>query len=521
MTATQTPHSVVALDPLKGDLSSHQVIFSYGVGDGVLYRQLKKWLAQDEARYLVFIEDDEEHFLRMKNAPLSQDRKVRLYFYQDHSEELFTEIAWEFLFLKFTFAASSAYASVKEEKMHELFSQLEYYQQGVNLLASDGQDMGVRVLKNTVANQKKMGSARLGLSLEGKCRGMPAILCGAGPSLNAALPLLKQLENRALIIAGGSAVAALSASQVRPHFCAHFDPDPPKSRFLSQGNFEVPVFYQSRFSSSLLETVDGPHLWMAEGGSYVIERWFQEQYGISLEPFNAGWTVSNFCAAIAVMLGCDPIICVGMDFSFPAKEMYANGIKDASLQEDHLLVKDSAGNSVYSKKDWVMSAEWMSTFAAAHPDIRWIHAQEGGLNLSGFERLSLEETIDQYLMEGRDLVGHVHALVSSAESTNVTDEKSIKTCSALKESFQRTDLAVDQLLQLWEKHYPQSPMETGQYALIENDLAQEPAYACFIEPLWQIWKRPILRNFTHPFEHAVHHLLFIKRAVEANLGAFS
>ncbi|MBY0528562.1 MAG: DUF115 domain-containing protein [Rhabdochlamydiaceae bacterium] len=521
MTATQTPHSVVALDPLKGDLSSHQVIFSYGVADGLLYRQLKKWLQQDLEHYLVFIEDDEELFLRMKSSPMFQDPKVRLYFYQEHSEELFKEIAWEFLFLKFTFAASSPYASLKEEKMHELFSQLEYYQQGVNLLASDAQDMGVRVLKNTVANQKKMGSARLGSALEGKCRGMPAILCGAGPSLNAALPLLKELENRALIIAGGSSVAALSASLVRPHFCAHFDPDPPKSRILSQGNFEVPLFYQNRFSSSLLEMADGPLLWMAEGGSYVIERWFQEKYGISLEPFNAGWTVSNFAAAIALMLGCNPIICVGMDFSFPADEMYAQGITESACQKDLILVKDAAGNPVYSKKDWVMSAEWMGAFAAAHPDVRWIHAQEGGLNLSGFERLSFAEIKDQCFMEEKDLTGYVHSLVSSCESTNITAETSIETCKALKESFERTDRAVDLMLELWEKYYPKSPMETGQYALIENDLSQEPAYTCFIEPLWQIWKRPILRNFMHPFEHAVHHLLFIKRAVEANLGAFS
>src|SRR6266404_6094407 len=109
MLLDQPPDTAVVLDPLKGDLSAHEVIFSYGVADGALYRHLRQWLERGENRFLVFIEDEEERFLKMKDAPLSRDPKVRLYFYQEGTEEFFKEIAWEFLFLTFSFAAASPY----------------------------------------------------------------------------------------------------------------------------------------------------------------------------------------------------------------------------------------------------------------------------------------------------------------------------------------------------------------------------------------------------------------------------
>ncbi len=521
MTTIALSEPAVVLDSLKGELSLHEVIFSFGVSDGALYRKLRGWLHEGHNHYLVFIEDEEERYLKMKDSALGKDPKVRLYFYQEENEEFFKEIAWEFLFLKFSFAAASPYASLKAEKMQHLFSQLAAFHQGIDLFASDYQDLGVRVLKNVIANQNKLPSSYLGQSLKGACKNIPAIICGAGPSLDAALPDLKELQDRALVFAGGSAVTALSDSLVIPHFCAHLDPEPPTDRFLKQQTFEVPHFYQSRFSSHLLDRVHGPLFWMAEGGSYPIETWIKEQYGISYPSFASGWTVVNLCAAIAAHLGCNPIIFVGVDLSCPGTQVYAGKEKGEEHEGSWISVKDILGNEVLSKRDWVMSAQWQSDLIASMGEIRWIHAQEGGLEIPGMERASLREVGIQYCQEKRDLHGDVHALICTARPSGISLEQIAEVTERLKASFQKCDQLVDQMLSLWEKQFPRSPVDTGEYALAQHDLLMEPAFAQFIDPLWHVWKRPIVRNSQHPFDEMVHQLLFVKRVVEANMGAFS
>ncbi len=518
MSLVQTPPSSVPLIDLKGDLSQVELICVYRVGDGAAYRQLRSWLQKEEQHFLLFIEDDEEQFLKMKESPWAKDPKVRIFFYQEENEELFKEIAWEFLFLKFAFHAA---AENRGEKMVEIFSKVEHYHRGIDLIASDCQDMGVAVLKNIITNQKKLVSSLLGQSMEGKCRQIPAIICGAGPSLNEQLPLLASLQDRALIFAGGSAVTALSAEGVRPHFCAHFDPDPPRERFLAQDAAEIPHFYQSRFSSSLLDLVQGPLLWMAEGGNYPIEKWLKEKYQIPFNTFDGGWTVANFCTAIAALLGCSPIIFVGMEFSCPKDAIYAAGMQGNEHDKGFIEVQDKEGQKLYTKNDWMMSAEWLSAFATSHSEVRWMNATPQGLQIPNVEKVALEDAMENNLQRQYDLSGIAHSLVQRANPSGIQSDDAKKTVDELMQSYKKCDQACDQLMVQWEKNYPKSPMEKGEYAAALHDLEQEVAFQSVLDPLWQIWKRPILRASNHPLGQHVHRLLFFKRAIEANLRAIS
>lgn len=521
MALVQSSISSSVLLDLKGDLSQVELICVYGIGDGAVYRQLRSWLQKEEQRFVLFIEDDEEHFLKMKDASWAKDPKVRLFFYQEGYEELFKEIAWEFLFLKFGFFATAEYADKKGEKMIEIFSKVEHYHRGIDLIASDFQDMGVAVLKNVMGNQKKLASSLLGQSMEGMCRQIPAIICGAGPSLNQQIPLLASLQDRAMIFAGGSAVTALTKQGVSPHFCAHFDPDPPRDRFLQQDAAEIPHFYQSRFSSSLLNLVHAPLLWMAEGGNYPIEKWLKERYSIPFSAFDSGWTVANFCTAAAVLLGCNPIIFVGMEFSCQSDQVYAAGMQADEHKDGFIEVQNSEGGRLFTKNDWMMSADWQSALAQKHPQIQFLNATPHGLNIQNAEKISLNEAASAYLQRQYDLSGAVHALLQRAKRANVEEAAGQESSEMLIQSYKQCDKVCDGLLKLWEKHYPKSPMEKGEYAAAQHDLEKEVAFQMVLDPLWQIWKRPILRSSNHPLGNHVHRLLFFKRAIEANLRAIS
>lgn len=479
------------------------VFIVFGVGDGSLYRSLSSQLKKEDNRFLVFIEEQEELFLKAKNLPLAKDPKVRLYYFKQGNEEIFKQIAWEFVFLRFAYS---------QECPRDFFQHMEHYHRGVDLLASDCQDMGIKVLSNVIENLSLLPHSKLGQSLEGKCAGMTAIVCGAGPSLNQAIPLLSTLKDRALLIAGGSAITALSAQGIEPHLIAGIDPEPPSGRFLEQSSFQPPFFYQGRFNHELLKRVHGPLVRMPDSGSYPVEAWLAAECGIFAERFDAGWTVSNFCAAIAAHLGCATVIFVGMDFSCGPDAIYASNLSGEEHQGEMIELEKG---KLYSKRDWLISAEWMGSFAAKHPEIQWINATEGGIDLPGIERKPLSEEL---FARQWDVEGIVHSLMAEALAADVALEKVGNVRNKLLESFKKSLSLCDALLKVWEKHYPGSPMEAGEYAVLEHELEQEIAAVHFLVPLWNVWKYPILRTGFDAVGQHLHRLLFFKNALEMHLS---
>jgi hypothetical protein len=496
---------------LKSKIEDIDVLFVFGAPDGSLHRSLSTWLKKEDGRFLVFIEEQEELFLRTKDLPLKADPKVRLFYWKRGDEEIFQQIAWEFVFLRFGYVFPEPQL---RQAAQDFFITLEHYHRGVDLLASDSEDMGVKVLKNAMKNLSVLPKVRLGSSLEGKCSQIPAIVCGAGPTLDLAAPLLAKMRDRALIIAGGSSVRALNAHGISPHIFANIDPHPPYRRFLEQDCFEVPFFYQSRFCYSLLERVQGPLILMSDSGSYPLEGWLSAEVGIFAERFDGGWTVANFCTSIAAHLGCNPIIFLGMDFSCGPDEIYASKIAG---NENREFLVELEKDKLYSKRDWLMSAEWTVSFAKRNPSIHWINASTGGIDLPEIERRDLSEVAASILETEFDMSGIVHSLVSHAGASQVTSEKVDNVRKKVKESFEKCLEICDRLLKVWEKHYPNSPLEKGEYAILEIELEQEICHRHFLLSLWNVWKRPILRSSFHPFGAHIHRLLFFKKAIEMHL----
>ncbi len=495
---------------LKDRLEDRDVLLCFGVGDGTLYRSRASWLKKRANRFLVFIETQEELFLKAKELPLAKDPQVRLFYYKQGDDQIFQQIAWEFVFLKFAYASCESHY---QSAAHEFFLWMEHYHRGVDLLASDSEDMGLKILSNVFKNLSLLPKSSLGSSLEGKFAGMTAVICGAGPSLNGAIPWLLELKNKAVLIAGGTAVRALSAYGITPHLSAHFDPQPPYKRFLEQGSFETPLFYQGRLNHEILRKVHGPLIWMPDGGSYPLEAKLAAECGLFAEKFDSGWTVSNFCTALAAYLGCNTIIFVGMDFSCSRNETYAAQISEDENQEGFIELE----NKIYSKRDWLISAEWTVEFTHKNPKIHWINASTGGIHLPGIEHKELSQIVETLPLQQQDVEGIVHSLIAKAEKIQVALEKVSDVKREVFASFEKSLNLCNELLKVWEKHYPHSPLETGEYALLEHDLQQEICTLYFLVPLWNVWKHPILRNCSHPLGRRVHQLLFYKKAIETHL----
>ena len=491
------------------DLSHAAVLIVYGCGLGYYYDAAKKWLKLDPQRRLVFLEDDITVIHRLLEVPqgtsILQDPQVQLHYFRDLKDEeaIFELLYWNFSMQRFQVSALKYYEVNKSELYFQLCRKISYDFAMKNALVEEYLRFGGPFFVNFYRNMLSLPGSYLGNQTFGTFRKVPAIICGAGPSLAKSLPLLSTLLDKALIFAGGSALNALNAHEIQPHLGAGIDPNKAQFERL-KGNkaFEVPFYYRNRMYHDAFKMIHGPRLYVTGSGGYDISDYFEEKLKIEYPFFDEGHNVVNFCLQIAHQLGCDPIIFIGLDLAFTGMKAYAPGVGEeegfdlekfknaAEFDERPLLQKDIYGKPLYTLWKWIAEADWIGEFAKEHPEVTLINATEGGLGVSGIPNETLAEAAERYLSRSYPMRDRMQGEIQNSVMPGVTERKVSKLMKDLHESFKRCATYFDSLIeeakrtaQTGEAH------QSGQAALAEIELADEPAYQYGIDIFNQVQAR--------------------------------
>jgi hypothetical protein len=464
---------------------------------------------EQEDKYLILFAQEEDLL-----SPYCGERIKILVLEEGYfPSDSFEALCWEFVFLQFSYLA---HPQADLAKVEALWSQCRRIQGKVHLLASDYQDFGSVILKNVQKNLERVSKYLEWGSIKNSLQGLPAIICGAGPSLNDAIQTLKQASDKAVVFGGGAALCALSRAGIPVHMAAGIDPDPGAARFLEHAVFEAPFFYQDRFSERILSLTQGPLFQVPSNGGYELEQWLREELHLETEPFDGGWTVATFCTALAVYLGCSPVILAGMDFAHrPGSSGYAQGVRE-DREAEWIEVQDPKAGLLRTKRDWVQAADWIAAYADAHPEICFYNISSG-LRLGNIPSCSFNELLHDILTNRYDVQGRVHQCLQGASYKKIEKEKKDRLFSMWRESLAKAESICNDLLGLFEVHYPNDPREKGEFVMNLYDLYDEIAYQKLLEPLWKIWKFPIERKARDSYEGDIHQLLFFKKIIQSHL----
>lgn len=423
-----------------------------------LYCEKLSWLEEDRQRRLVFVED------RAISADplLLQDPRVRIYWMESplQVEKIATQIAWEAVFLPLEILDTSASPSFP------FFEQiLRDRHAAAALQLSDASDFGCSLARNAKKNLSKK-TFRSILDLQNAFQDIPAILVGAGPSLEKNGHLLASFQSKAILFAGGHALEKIPC---RPHFGALIDPKNPLS---SMPYPDVPLCFQARTHPDNFILSRGKTL-LAPDGHFSFLNFLSNDRDL----FESGWTVGNFSAALAALFGCNPIVCVGMDYCYQNERKYAF---DAVHSTEGLVPAiDGSGQPVLTQSDWLMAVSWMEDFAKRHPEKTFLNATEGGMQYLPSCKLN-----DLSFPEIPHLQENIQSAISKAK------------------------ISPPSQWPMWEES-------------LRN--REEIVYQELLLPLWNIWKPIFAREIdSHPisFEEKMklHQMIFFENVIQEHLN---
>ncbi len=476
------PYEVKAF-PKEGTFSKKipwdeiEVLYIYGLRSFSFYEPVKKWLDAGEPRRVVLLEED----LGVIDALLTHEvalellthPRIHLHFVEEPKKwknDLSALAAAHpttrpFLCAPFKEARMRAHLMSETYAYQALFTDVLYSH---------------RIYSNVRANMQHLPRAFYANAWKGEFKGVPSVICGAGPSLEGSIDALRTLENKALILAGGSTLTALSSHGIIPHLGCAFDPNLEEYERLKYSNtFEMPLIYGGRLCPRVFSTCSGPFGYLRSGTGGPYEAYLEERLGLSGEVLGPelgkeALSVTTLALAFALFLGCDPIIFVGVDLAFREGRSYAEGVivKDSLIEERPIRRLGRHGRSVLTAPKWILEAKALSAYAKKHPGTTFIDSTEEGLSLPGIAYTPLHVAIETHCHNSIDLSCKIHELIQSHKM-----QVSAETMHDLQEEMHASIASV-------EKLYADSIVGSFSQALLEHELHQEVAWQqlfCYIE----------------------------------------
>lgn len=129
--------------------------------------------------------------------------------------------------------------------------------------------------------------------------------------------------------------------------------------------------------------------------------------------------------AIAVYLGCNPIIFIGQDLAYTDGKYHADSCNDTTESDtvdDMIEVEGIDGNKVFTNSVWHTFLMWMEKFIIHNPNNIYIDATEGGAKIHGTKIMPLRQAITKYCIQDGFIQDKIHTIVKSNQARDI-DEK--------------------------------------------------------------------------------------------------
>ncbi len=400
------------------DLNNIDTLYVYKLIDYVP-DNIFKWL-ENKNNKLIFIEDDLDsihRFLHLTHATKVLNKQNIHIHYLLNEFQLLEEIGHKYPTNQLKFVTF-----YKKDKKFEYLKYEVIKRSLISFYLVYDVLFSYKHFKNFSSNIKKIKGSFYVNNLKDSFKDIPAIICGAGPSLKYSFETLKKLNNKTLIIAVGSAITCLTRANIFPHLGIIIDPNLDEYKRMKDAFFyEGPIIYSTRVNKGVFHAFNGPRGYIKAAIGRMFEIWMDEKLEInktylSNELDDRALSVSSIGISLANFLGCGPIILDGFDLAYSENQLYSADIKENTVRDDELgnlpvSAKDKNNLPVFTNLKWQIEEELISSYVTNYADDKFLNATQGGMKIRNIKDISIKNIEKQYLKKQFDIKGLLHSLI--------------------------------------------------------------------------------------------------------------
>ena len=262
-----------------------------------------------------------------------------------------------------------------------------------------------------------------------KFEDIPCIIVSAGPSLNYTLPYLKEVKDKAVIIAVGTAIRILDSNGFVPHFRMAYDSgDEERNIFIGIDTQAAPLIFSDLLSPLILNDYKGGKVRMMLDISYISRYLSKDLYPDEM-IFASGFSVANVALNVAINLGFKKVIFVGQDLCYTEGSLYAKGgwmelDSDFDFQNSgYIKTTNSLNEMVYTDKLFLGMKNLFEQTIMGNPGISYINATERGLDINGTQNKTFADVIKEDLTVNKDIESIINEVITQADHSDRDPKK--------------------------------------------------------------------------------------------------
>jgi hypothetical protein len=255
-------------------------------------------------------------------------------------------------------------------------------------------------LRNTLLNLPRVLEEADAAALVNAFTGRPAVVCGAGPSLDRNIPALRACRQHVVLVATDTTVRPLVEADLAPDIVVAVDPGELNARHLGELRPDAATFLvtESAVAPSSLSAFAGRTFVFRVGTN---EPWpWLVTHGLPCGVLNAWGSVSTAALDLALVAGCNPIAFAGMDLAYTGGRPYCRGttwegdwaivqkyqgttleqIWEADLAAKPLVHRQALdGTRVATTNTLIAFADWLRETTTARSDRRFVNLTGAGI----------------------------------------------------------------------------------------------------------------------------------------------
>ncbi|MBI2061735.1 MAG: DUF115 domain-containing protein [Nitrospirae bacterium] len=258
-----------------------------------------------------------------------------------------------------------------------------------------------RIRRNLEANLETVVRSPGVLKLFDLFAGEPCFVVAPGPSLDDALPELEKAREHGVILSIGAALPTLAQAGIRPHLAIAVDPVEVSAAFHRSGARHVPLVFIPQVTPEVLTLHEGPKF-VGLGGN-ESHGMYSNALLLSKGVLDGQSSVSVYAVDLAIRLGCDPIVFVGLDLSNPDQRGHSSTYPSIghpaklSVPQEQLVFHPKAqtvdGKSTFILRNFHRFLRAIERRIQFGPPRRFVNTSRIGVQIKGAQSSPLDQVL--------------------------------------------------------------------------------------------------------------------------------